>query len=46
VKNITREIDKLRKTKQKYMDMFTNEIISINELKDKTAEINRSIEET
>jgi DNA invertase Pin-like site-specific DNA recombinase len=44
VKNITREIDKLRKTKQKYMDMFTNEIISINELKDKTAEINRSIE--
>ncbi len=44
VKNLSKEIEKLRKAKQKYIDMFTNEVISIKELKDKTAEINHSIE--
>lgn len=45
VKNLAREIDKLQKTRQKYMDMFTNEIISIEELKEETAGINHKIGE-
>lgn len=42
-KEITKEIEKLKKSRQKYIDMYDNEVISMDDLKDKTASINAEI---
>ena len=42
-KEITKEIEKLKKSRQKYVDMYDNEIISMSDLKEKTASINAEI---
>lgn len=43
-KELTSQLSKLRKTKEKYMEMYTADIIKIDELREKTAELNESIE--
>ncbi len=43
--NISKQLNKLKKSKEKYMEMFDNDVISIKELKEKTKELNESIEE-
>ncbi len=42
-KEITKEIEKLKKSRQKYIDMYDNEVISMDDLKEKTASINAEI---
>ena len=42
-KELQNEIKLLKKKRQKYMDMYENEIISMAELKLQTADINRDI---
>lgn len=42
-KEITKEIEKLKKSRQKYIDMYENEVISMGDLKEKTASINAEI---
>lgn len=42
-KEITKEIEKLKKSRQKYIDMYDNEVISMGDLKEKTALINAEI---
>jgi len=43
-KDITKRLNKARKEKQKYMEMFNNDIIDMKELKYKSKELNESIE--
>ncbi len=43
-KSILSQIKKLNKDKEKYIDMYTNDIISLEELKEKTNCIHKSIE--
>ena len=43
-KELEKQLNKLTKSKQKYMDMFDNDIITIEELKDKTLELNKNID--
>lgn len=42
-KEINREIEKIKKSKKKYMDMYEGEIISLEELKEHTKEQNEEI---
>lgn len=42
-KEITKEIEKLKKSRQKYIDMYDNEVISMDDLKEKTSSINAEI---
>lgn len=42
-KEISRQLQKLKNSKQKYIDMFDNDIITIDELRKKTAEFNESL---
>ena len=42
-KDITKEIEKLKKSRQKYLDMYESEIISMDDLKIKTEGVNREI---
>ncbi len=42
-KEIKKEIEKLKKSRQKYLDMYESEVISIEDLKLKTKAINRKI---
>ncbi|MGN0177888.1 MAG: recombinase family protein, partial [Monoglobaceae bacterium] len=42
-KELQNEIRLLKKKRQKYMDMYENEIITMLELKSRTADINRDI---
>lgn len=43
-KELIAQINKLKKSKQKYIDMFDNDIINLDELKLKTANLNNRIE--
>ena len=43
-KELSNQVKKLKKSKQKYLDMFDNDVINMSELKMKTAEINKSID--
>ena len=42
-KEITTEIEKLKKSRQKYVDMYDNDIISMEDLKEKTGSTNNQI---
>lgn len=42
--NLLSQIKRLNKEKEKYMDMYTNDIISLEELKEKTNCVHKSIE--
>ena len=42
-KDITNNLNKARKSKQKYMEMYDNDIIGIDELREKTKELNKKI---
>lgn len=42
-KELEKEIEKLKKSRQKYIDMYDNEVISMDDLKEKTASINAGI---
>ena len=42
-KEITKEIQKLKKSRQKYVDMYDNEVISMDDLKEKTESTNAEI---
>ena len=42
-KELEKEIEKLKKSRQKYIDMYENEVISMDDLKEKTASINAEI---
>lgn len=42
-KEILKQLQKLKKSKQKYLEMFENDIINMSELKEKTFELNKSI---
>ncbi len=42
-KEITKEIEKLKKSRQKYVDMYDNDIISMEDLKEKTGSTNNQI---
>ena len=42
-KELEKEIEKLKKSRQKYIDMYDNEIISMGDLKEKTSSINAEI---
>ena len=42
-KELDKEIEKLKKSRQKYIDMYDNEVISMDDLKEKTASINAEI---
>lgn len=42
-KEITKEIEKLKKSRQKYVDMYDNDIISMEDLKEKTGSTNSQI---
>ena len=42
-KELEKEIEKLKKSRQKYIDMYDNEIISMDDLKEKTSSINAEI---
>lgn len=42
-KEITKEIEKLKKSRQKYVDMYDNDIISMEDLKEKTDSTNNQI---
>lgn len=42
-KEISHQLQKLKKSKQKYLDMFDNDVITMSELKAKTLEFNQSI---
>ena len=42
-KEISKEIEKLKKSRQKYLDMYDNDIISMADLKEKTDAINAGI---
>lgn len=44
-KDLNLQINKIRKTKQKYIDMFDNDIINITELKNKTASLNTELKD-
>lgn len=44
-KEISKQLQKLKKSKQKYLEMFDNDIINISELKTKTTALNNSIAE-
>ncbi|MCL2697996.1 MAG: recombinase family protein [Oscillospiraceae bacterium] len=43
-KDITKRLNKARKEKQKYMEMFNNDIIDMKELREKSKELNETIE--
>ena len=42
-KELTAQLNKAQKSKQKYMDMYDNDIISMEELREKTQELNAAI---
>lgn len=42
-KELEKEIEKLKKSRQKYIDMYDNEVISMDDLKEKTSSINAEI---
>lgn len=42
-KEITKEIEKLKKSRQRYVDMYDNEVISMEDLKEKTESTNAEI---
>lgn len=42
-KELEKEIEKLKKSRQKYIDMYVGEVISMDDLKNKTASINAEI---
>ena len=42
-KEIKKEIERLKKSRQKYLDMYESEVISMEDLKSKTEAINREI---
>ena len=42
-KELEKEIEKLKKSRQKYIDMYDNEVISMGDLKEKTSSINAEI---
>ncbi len=42
-KELEKEIEKLKKSRRKYIDMYDNEVISMDDLKEKTASINAEI---
>lgn len=44
-KDLNSQINKIKKTKQKYIDMFDNDIIDITELKNKTASLNTELKD-
>lgn len=44
-KELSAQLQKLKKSKQKYLEMFDNDIITMEELKNKTEELNKSISE-
>ena len=46
VDELDKQLNRLIKSKQKYMDMFDNDIIDIEELKNKNLEINVNIDKT
>ncbi len=43
-KEIAREIEKLKKSRQRYVDMYDNEVISMEDLKEKTESTNAEIQ--
>lgn len=43
-KEITSKLQKIKKSKQKYLEMYDNDVISMEELKEKTIELNKTID--
>jgi DNA invertase Pin-like site-specific DNA recombinase len=43
-KELSSQLSKLRKTKDKYMEMYTADVITLDELREKSAELNDSID--